>query len=159
MAALLIVTEVDPVLVAVMDNAALLPAATEPKSRLEELRDNELEVGGGEPPALRPWQPAMKAMLASTSKVPAALPEYLGQMDVAASFDIVSHGTVTRDSTTAMERGTAQPCPVSCLGLSSDRYLWYMPLPAKWPGKKWAMAAPPLGWRMRFPRRPGRREF
>src|SRR5579864_4327409 len=120
-AALLMVMEEEPELVAVADNVLLLPAATLPKSIVETLIDRVFCCWWLEEPTLSPWQPAMKVMPARTSKAPAALPKCFARILVAAVFGIIRDRTIP-DSATSYERGMAQRATVSIPETDCGRY-------------------------------------
>lgn len=106
MAALVIVMELFPELVAVTDNVLLLFMSIVPKSRLETLRERELLWLFG--PVLKPWHPAMTMMAVTTSKMPNALPRYFAEATFAAVFSIIARNR-DPDSTAMLRRGTARP--------------------------------------------------
>lgn len=126
-AALLIVTADEPVLVAVTDRFLVLPASTVPKSRLVTLRVKPACWFEG--PTLKPWQPTIIVMPARTNKTPNVLLACFGRVPVSTAFVIVSEEAGTPTSMTVPERGTAQPHTVSTSNSCTARYLWYMALP------------------------------
>ena len=135
-AALLMVTADEVVLVAVTDRVLVPPASTVPKSRLVTLR--VIPACWFEGPTLRPWQPTIIVMPARTIKTPNVLLTCCGRVPVSTAFVIVSHEAGTPTSMTVPERGTAQPHTVSTSHSCTARYLWYMALPPNGQGTVFA---------------------
>jgi hypothetical protein len=134
-AALLMVTADELVLVAVTDSVLVLPASTVPKSRLVTLRVIPAWFEG---PTLKPWQPTIIVIPARTVKTHNVLLTCFGRVPVSTAFVIVSHEAGTPTSMTVPERGTAQPHTVSTSPSCTARYLWYMALPPKGQGTVFA---------------------